>query len=42
MRRGRYCRTEGWLCTPGNRCAEHKVTRDPARLADIIRKARGR
>lgn len=31
-----YCRRDGWLCTPENRCDEHRPERDPARLSDLL------
>lgn len=41
-RRRSYCRRDGWLCTPAARCDEHRIDRDPARLAEIIAAARAR
>lgn len=31
-----YCRRDGWLCTSANRCDEHRVDVDPARLREIL------
>jgi hypothetical protein len=35
--RCRYCREQGWLCTPAARCDEHRVDRDPVRAFRFLK-----
>jgi hypothetical protein len=36
-RRRSYCRRDGWLCRPGNRCDEHRVERDPVQAFRFLK-----